>query len=44
MLIQIEWGAQNGPSTKKEILPGTILVFRKFCFSLRTSPNVPTTT
>ena len=44
MLIQIEWGVQNGPSTKKEILPGTNLFFQKFCFSLRTSLNVPTTT
>ena len=37
MLKQIEWGVQNGPITKIGVLPVTTLLFRKFCFSLRTS-------
>ena len=37
MLRQIEWGVQNGPITKNGVLPVTILFFRKFCFSLRTT-------
>ena len=36
ILRQIEWWAQNGPTTKN-VLPVTALFFRKFCFSLRTS-------
>ena len=37
ILRQIKWGVQNGPITKNRVLPVTTLVFRKFCFSLRTS-------
>ena len=37
MLREIEWGVQNGPITKKGVLPVTTLVFQKYCFSLRTS-------
>ena len=37
MLEQIEWGVQNGPITKNEVLPVINLFFRKFCFSLKTS-------
>ena len=36
-LRQIEWWVQNGASTKNGRLPVTTLLFRKFCFSLRTS-------
>ena len=36
MLSQIECGVRNGPITENGILPVTTLVFRKFCFSLRT--------
>ena len=43
MLRQIEWGVQNGPITKNQVLLVTTLFFRKFCFSLRTSykPSKP---
>ena len=37
MLRQIEWGVQNGPIPKNGVLPVITLLFRKFCFSLRTS-------
>ena len=37
MLRQIELGVQDGPTKKNRVLPVTILDFRKFCFSLRTS-------
>ena len=37
MLRQIEWGAQNGPTTKNGNLPLTTLFFSKFCFSLKSS-------
>ena len=37
MLRQIEWGVPNGPTTNNGVLPVTTLVFRKYCFSLRTS-------
>ena len=37
MLREIEWGVQNGPVTKNGVFPVTILFFRKFYFSLRTS-------
>ena len=37
MLRQIEWWVENGPITKKRVLPATALFFWKFCFSLRTS-------
>ena len=33
MLRQIEWGIQNGPSTKNRVLPITIL--KKFNLSIR---------
>ena len=36
MLRQIEWGVQNWPITKNRVLPVTIFLFRKFCFSLET--------
>ena len=36
MLRQIESWVQNGPITKKGVLPATSLFFLKFCFSLRT--------
>ena len=36
MLRQIEWRVQNGPITKKGVLPATTLFFWKFCFSLKT--------
>ena len=36
MLRQIEWGVQNGPTTKNGVLPVTALFFWKFYFSLRT--------
>ena len=35
MLIQTEWGVQNGLFIKNGVMPVTILFFRKFCFSLR---------
>ena len=34
--VEIEWGVQNEPITKKQALPVTNFFFRKFCFSLRT--------
>ena len=37
MLRQIESWIQNGPFTKKGVLPAAALFFWKFCFSLRTS-------
>ena len=37
MLRQIECWVQNGPITKKGVLPITTLFFSKFCFSWRTS-------
>ena len=37
MLRQIEWGVQNGPTTKNGVLPVASNFFRKFCFSLRTT-------
>ena len=37
MLRQIEWWVQNGPITKKGVLPVTTLLFSKFCFNLKTS-------
>ena len=37
MLRQIEWGVQNGPITKNEVLPVTTFPFRKSCFSLGAS-------
>ena len=40
MLRKREWGVQDGPITKKGVLPVTILVFQKFSFSLRTSYKV----
>ena len=39
MLRLIEWGIQDGPIAKNGVLPVTTLVFRKFCFSLRTLYN-----
>ena len=36
MLRQIEWGVQNGPITKNEVLPVTTFLFQKFYFSLGT--------
>ena len=32
-----EWGVQNGPITKNEVLPVTTFPFRKSCFSLGAS-------
>ena len=32
MLKQIEWGVENGPVTKTEVLPVITLFFQKFCF------------
>ena len=37
MLRQIEWWVQNGPITKKGVLPVAALLFSKFCFNLKTS-------
>ena len=37
MLPKIEWGVQNGPNRKYEVLPTPAISFGKFCFSLRTS-------
>ena len=37
MLRQMEWCVQNGPITKRGVLPVTTLFFWKFCFILRTS-------
>ena len=37
MLRRIEWWVQNGPITKKGVLPLTTLLFSKFCFSLKAS-------
>ena len=37
ILRQIELWVQNGPFTKKGVLPAPALFFWKFCFSLRTS-------
>ena len=37
LLRQIEWWVQNGPITKKGVLPVTTLLFSKFCFNLKTS-------
>ena len=37
MLRQTEWWVQNGPITKKGVLPVTTLLFSKFCFNLKTS-------
>ena len=37
MSRQVEWGVQNGPITKNEVLTVTTVFFRKFCFSLRNS-------
>ena len=36
MLRQIEWGVQNGPITKKAVLPLSTLFFGKFCFIITT--------
>ena len=36
MLRQIEWGVQNWPTIKNEVLPVTTFLFRTFCFSLGT--------
>ena len=36
MLRQIEWNVQDEPMTKNGVLPVPALVFRKFCFILRT--------
>ena len=33
---QIEWGVQNGPTTKNAVLPISTLFFWKFYFSIRT--------
>ena len=33
---QIEWGVQDGPITKNQVLLVTTFFFQKFCFSLRT--------
>ena len=35
ILRQTEWWVQNGPIIKNGVLPVTALLFRKFCFSLR---------
>ena len=37
MLRQTEWWVQNGPITKKGVLPVTTSYFWKSCFNLRTS-------
>ena len=37
MLRQIEWGIQNRPITKNELLPLTASFVLKFNFSIRTS-------
>ena len=36
-LRQVEWGEQNRSITNNGVLPVTILFFRNFCFSLRSS-------
>ena len=36
MLRQIEWGVQNEPITKNTVLPVSTLIFKNFCFSIKT--------